>query len=143
MMKEKYAKKSGFSYLELICSLFLFFSTLIFVQQLLFNVKKVEYLNKSNNTLIYETVALRIESHFKEVNTYNIEEHKLSYQYRDCLYNYLILNNTLYVRINSIYYPLINNIKEVIFQKGNHFLYITFIDLAENHFTVRAIIYEK
>ena len=89
-----------------------------------------------------ELMALRIESHFKEVKQYEISEDCLIYYYRNQRHLYTIKNNDLLYRFNYQDYILLENISSIYFDKTDYFLKITIIDQAGLSYHCQIIIYE-
>lgn len=140
---KQFVKKSGFSYIEFIFSLFIFINIFVLSQQIIYNIYKVKENVENNKIMSFEVLALRIESHFKEVKDYEIGENYLLYYYRNSRYLYQVEENALTYSLNNNTYVLIEGIKEIFFRKENYLLEIIIIDLADYSYELQIIIYDK
>lgn len=137
-----FVKKSGFSYIEFLLSLFLVINLFVLTQQIIYNIDKEQEFVVKERILAYESIVLRIENHFKEVTYYNVGNDFLLYQYREVEYYYYRYNQYLVYQMDTKVYLLVDNIKAIYFNKIGYILYITFVELNEKQYTTRIIIYE-
>lgn len=142
VISKKFVKKSGFSYLELLFSLLIFINIFVLFGQIIYNIYKVKNIVENDITLSIELIGLRIESHFKEVNEYEIGDDYLIYYYRNKRHLYTFNNKQLIYHFNNQEYLLLENIKSIMFNKTDYFLQITVIDQAGLSYKCQIIIYE-
>jgi hypothetical protein len=135
-------KKSGFSYIEFLLSLFLVINLFVLTQQIIYNIDKEQEFVVKERILAYESIVLRIENHFKEVTYYNVGNDFLLYQYREFEYYYYRYNQYLVYQMDNKVYLLVDNIKAIHFNKIGYILYITFVELNEKQYRTQIIIYE-
>jgi|SRR5690554_1924061 len=140
--KKQYAKKSGFSYIELILSIFIIANIFVISQQIIYNIINSKNVVETDKTISIEIFALRIESHFKEVEEFEIGEDYLRYYYRNKEYLYQVIDKSLTYKFNNKIYVILENIKMIHFKKEGYFLYITIINLVDFPYHVRIIIYD-
>jgi hypothetical protein len=142
MKNVPFVKKSGFSYIEFLLSLFLVINLFVLTQQIIYNIDKEQEFVVKERILAYESIVLRIENHFKEVTYYNVGNDFLLYQYREFEYYYYRYNQYLVYQMDNKVYLLVDNIKAIHFNKIGYILYITFVELNEKQYRTQIIIYE-
>ncbi len=142
MKNVPFVKKSGFSYIEFLLSLFLVINLFVLTQQIIYNIDKEQEFVVKERILAYESIVLRIENHFKEVTYYNVGNDFLLYQYREFEYYYYRYNQYLVYQMDTKVYLLVDNIKAIYFNKIGYILYITFVELNEKQYRTQIIIYE-
>ncbi|QVK19199.1 hypothetical protein KHQ81_05730 [Mycoplasmatota bacterium] len=143
MKKDVIVKKSGFSCLEMIYCLFIFINLFVLCCQIIYNINTNLKVEEKKRVLTYETVALRIENHLKEVSDYEIGEDYFYYYYRNHLYYYAVINNYLILKIDSVRYNIIEHVMKISFHYNQYFLKITITDIYHNTYYIEVILYDK
>ena len=140
MKKNIFVKNTGFSYLELIFSLFIIINIFVLFNQIFYNINIKTKIDYDKRIIEYEVVVVRIERDLKEAKNLQVYENFITYEYKNRIYKYFSINNKLALNINNsitIYY--LYDIKTIYFYKFKYYIKIIFIDNFDNIYESRVL----